>query len=182
MRGNSRHWLLGLVSCGLLVFVLLAGATKAPAAAGGKGGLRVGVFDTRAVALAYTRSQFYQGKAVFDQAAKANAAGEKGDQKVAWARMKLQQQVFGKARVDDALAPVVEKLPAVAKAANVQAITSDFVFSTDSVEQVDITEQLVALYDPNAQTLTMIKDMKGKPPLSEEALMNMETAEHSKGR
>lgn len=184
---SERWWLAGLVSGGVAVAILLTVRTGTIIADAPGDTIRVGVFDTRAVALAYSRSEWSRDKAILDQQHQANdAVDQAGEQKLktaaAWTRMKLQRQVFGRARVDDALAPVLEQLPAIAKAAGVRAITSDLVFADKTMEQVDITEQLVALYHPDAKTRKIINDMKGKPPLTEEQLMRMEAAEHGKGR
>ena len=84
-------------------------------------------------------------------------------------------QAFGNAPVDDILQHVSDKLPGVAQKAGLCAIVQHVDFHDSTVETVDVTAQLVALFDPDERTLTLIRGVRKYKPMSLEAVL---VAEH----
>jgi hypothetical protein len=141
--------------------------------------VRIGVFDSRAVALAYGRSEaFLQSvKAMRAELDKAKAAGDQKriaelEKEGPWIQVRMHQQVFSTATVSGILAQVKDRLPEVASQAGVAVIVSkwEVQFASPSVETVDVTPQLVSLFHPNAQALKFIGQMKDQPPVPFEKL------------
>ena len=151
-------------------FLCLIAVMAAPLAA--QQTVRVGVYDTRAIAVAYTHSTQMQTplRAKMKEMEAAKAAGDKAKVKELdeWGQARqrqLHRQGFGRVPVSDLLACVKGRLPEVAARAGVQVIAADTDYVAPGVETVDITNELVQLYDPSPRVLAIVKDMKGKPPL-----------------
>lgn len=145
---------------------------------------RVGIFDSRGVALAYARSGLY-APVRRDLKAKYEKAKAENDEKTIKeceaegpARHQVQmQQVFSVASVADILEAVKADLPNVAREAGVDIIVSkwEVVHKDPSIELVDVTANLVKLFKPDEATLKMLADMDKQPPVSLlELLMNPE--------
>ena len=56
-------------------------------------------------------------------------------------------------------------MPDVAKKAGVDAIVFECTFAGPNVEIVDITKDLVALFEPSEKTLKIVGQMKDQPPV-----------------
>jgi len=145
--------------------------------------LRVGTFDSRAVALAYYR-KFYRSpefvarvKKLKEDRDRATAAGDQEKVKRLEAEGRGEQershsQVFGSAPIDEIMAKVKDQLPAVAKQAGVDLIVSkwNLTYRSPDAEFVDVTEPIAKLFQPDEQTLKMIRDLPKHQPLSAEEL------------
>ncbi len=133
--------------------------------------IRIGVYDNRAIALAYFGSEY---NPLMQKQVEFKAAKEAGDS----ARIKelelwgpkfqrqLQFQGFCRVPVDDLLAFVKDRLSEVAEEAEVDVIGwyPDFVGSGIVVEKVDITDKLIALFNPSDKVLYDIEiALKVKP-------------------
>jgi hypothetical protein len=152
-----------------------AGRTVAP--------LRVGTFDSRAVALAYYRKhlrspEFVAGmKKLKEQHDQANAAGDNEKAKKLEAEGRAGQehihsQVFGSAPVDEIVAKIKDQLPEIAKQAGVDLIVSKWsiAYRAPGAEFVDVTEPMAKLFQPDEQTWKMIREVPKHEPLSAEEL------------
>jgi hypothetical protein len=144
--------------------------------------VRVGVYDTRAIAVAYAHSSYLQTplKAKMKEMQTAKAAGDTAKVKELdeWGKAgqrKLHFQGFGRVPVTDLLAHVKDRLPEVAARAGVQAIAAETDYIAPGVQTVDITLELVNLYSPSPRVLSIVNDMKGKPPLD---LIEIEKIKH----
>lgn len=132
--------------------------------------VRIGTYDSRAVAIAYAASGF---NPVAEKQRELKAAKAAGDRKKiaeleAWGpahQRALHRQGFGRVPVDDLLAHVAGRLPEAARKAGVEAIVFECNWSSPGLEVVDVTDALVALYAPSERTLAMIADLKKHPPL-----------------
>jgi hypothetical protein len=172
----------------IIVFVLAAlilGVSGMASAAedappnGGKGKIRIGVFDSRAVAVAYAASKFnreqYQKlKKTLDEA-EASGDKEKAERIKAEGKAgqeRLHRQGFGTASVKKYIDLVKDKIPAVAKNAQVDFIVSkwEVAYQAPAVEVVDITDELVQAFEPNDRTLKTVQELKKHPPLDEEEI------------
>ena len=131
---------------------------------------RIGVYDGRAVAIAYA------GSDRFDQWIKAlraehDAAKERGDTKRAdelEAKAVAQQerfhgQAFRGEKVDDVLATVADLLPPILAEAGVTRIERINEERASEVPTVDVTDRLVALFDPGEKQRKWIAEIRTKP-------------------
>jgi hypothetical protein len=136
--------------------------------------IRVGVYNSRSVALAYYRSEAHGEKIAKLKAGyeKAKAAGDKegmakfeklgpGEQD------KAHRQVFGNAPIDDIMEGLKDALPEIREKAGVDKIAREQT-SDPAIEIVDITSKLVEHFKPTKETLKIIEEMKKHPPLSDD--------------
>jgi hypothetical protein len=151
---------------------VLAGATASAQSQTNK--LRVGIYDSRAVAIAYGNSPAFQDSLKSVRADYEKARAEKDDKRMKEidARMKLAQrrmheQGFSTGSVAGILATVTNSLPAIAQKAGVTLIVSkwEVKYQSPEVELVDVTDELVALFHPSEKVLGWVKSCKEKKPL-----------------
>ncbi len=101
----------------------------------GNAKVRVGVYDSRAIALAFVGSEVWKasvGKQLADMRAEYNKAKAEGNQKRMAelqaqgkaSQVRLHKQGFSTAPVDDILKHIQDKIPQIAKAANVGPVVS----------------------------------------------------------
>lgn len=166
--GSPRWFLLNAA----IAWSVVSGATALAQSQTNK--LRVGVYDSRAIAIAYGNSAQFRKSLESVQADYKKAKEEKNDKqaKEIDARMKLQQrrfheQGFSTGSVAGIMATVKDSLPAVAKKAGVQVIVSKWELNSQSpeVEVVEVTDELVALFRPSEKVLGWVKDLKNHPPM-----------------
>jgi hypothetical protein len=67
--------------------------------------------------------------------------------------------------VNDILALVREKLPGVANKAGLEAIAMQCDFALPGVETVDVTDELVLMFDPSEKTLATVKELRKNAPI-----------------
>ncbi len=158
------------------VRALAGGAQPEPKAGAAR---RAGTFDSRAVAVAYYRSEAFrreiQGlKAEFE---KAKAAGDEKRMKELDARGSASQdlahkQSFGTWPIDNVLAAVKGRLPDVARDAAVGLLVSKWsvAYLDPAADTVDVTDSLVSLFAPDETTLKIVAEVRKQEPLSPEAL------------
>ncbi|HXP63495.1 MAG TPA: hypothetical protein VN829_23530 [Dongiaceae bacterium] len=151
---------------------LLTGATVTAQAQTNK--LRIGVYDSRAVAVAYANSTEFRDsiKAVQADYQKAKAAKDDTRIKAIEGRMKLQQrrlheQGFSTGSVAGIMAKIKDALPGAAQKAGVQAIASkwELNYQSPGVEAVDVTDELLALFHASDKGREWAKGVRAKPPL-----------------
>jgi hypothetical protein len=144
--------------------------------------LRLGVFDSRAVAVAYARSELH-ARWMKELLARKQAAVERGDAKEAAAveaegarhQRRFHLQGFSVVPIDDILVHLEGHLPAVAEQMEVDAIVNRWSVAhhRSGVELVDVTEALIAPFEPDDQTLSIVRDLRDREPL------DFEEAEHA---
>ena len=177
----TRRPRLGLTSLALPVALLVASA--APGAADTSAKLRIGTFDSRLVALAYYRSAHGHDalSGLREDIARAKAAND--DKRLKGLEAKgpalqnlMHQQVFGCLSVPNVLAAVSDSLPMIAARAGVSMLVSKWEIRCDTsgAERVDVTLQIVDLFQPDPATRAMIEDaMKQKAaPVPVEQLLD----------
>jgi hypothetical protein len=139
-----------------------------------QGSLRVGTFDSRAVAVAYARSAATQPlmKELVEQYNRAKAAGNQAEMNRLQAEGKsrqdrLHQQVFSTASVADILETIKDQLPAIAKQANVDLIVSkwDSVYLAPGAEPVDLTDLMIKPFKPDQKVLTIVEQLRKQTPV-----------------
>jgi tetratricopeptide (TPR) repeat protein len=140
----------------------------------------VGTFDSRAVAIAYYQSEG-QRQYRRDLSERYEAAEEAGDE---WRIMqmddlfpalqhRMHQQGFSTGSVREIMETISKSLPAVAREAGVSAIVSrwEIPYSSEAVELVDLTAQIVALIDPTERALRIVEELEAVPPVPMEQLL-----------
>ncbi len=148
-----------------------------PQATGGGGKVRLGVFNTRVVALAYGRSEGHNPE-VRAKMAEYNRAKEAGDEeRIAelekWGeegQARMHRQVFGDAPIFDILAKMADELPRVTESAGVDAIVGEVHHAGPGVELVDVTEQMAEVWNPDEETRRIMRELPKHPPVSEQEL------------
>jgi len=141
--------------------------------------LRIGVFDSRAVALAYGNSDEFQRivqgmRADYDKARAANddARAKQLETEGQWSQVRMHQQGFSTGPVSGLLAKVKDKLPAIAAQAGVALIVSkwEVQFMNPAVQTVDVTLPIVKLFNPSDRLLAWVAELKNQDPVPFEKL------------
>jgi hypothetical protein len=148
--------------------------------------IRIGTYDSRAVAIAYGRSKAFLTRVneLREQHKRAtDAADQKAADRLAQEAQALQLRIhlqgFSNAPVDDILAKVSDRLPELAQRRGVAAVVSSADYRDDArVEVVDVTDDLTALFEPDEQTQKVIADLKRQAPLPIEQVARMDHAKH----
>ena len=133
--------------------------------------IRIGVFDSRAVAVAYYNSDFSNNyRQIFQSLATQMQEAKSKDDKEAIAKIEreatlrqaiLHEQGFGTGSVINITETVKDSLIKLANEENLSAIVSkwEISFSNNNVELIDITEKIVHFFDPNDQMKDMVKEI-----------------------
>ena len=138
------------------------------------GKMRIGIFDSRCIALAYGRSAEFtllrDSIEPLYSKAKADSNKEKIDeidQYKPTMQVLLHQQVFSNGSIINIVEKIKEKISAIAKENKLNMILSkwEITFTDGSVELVDITDQLTSLYNPDAATKKIIENIKAMEPV-----------------
>ena len=141
--------------------------------------LRIGTFDSRAVALAFWRSEEgrKQTNGIHEKYAKAKAAKDEKRMKQLeiegpGLQVRMHQQVFSTGSVTDIIEKIKTALPPIAKEAGVSLIVSKWqiAYKDPSVEYINVTPQLIKLFHPSDAVLKIIEDLHKKEPVPIEKL------------
>ena len=168
-----------LISCLACLSVLTSCTQPATEPSGTRP--RVGVYDSRAIAIAFVGSEVYNatdGKALADLKAeydKAKAEGDEDRMAELEAKGKAQQallhkQGFSTAPVDGMLAHIKDQMPGIAKDAGVEAIVSKWdkgaLAKHEGAELADVTIPLVDAFKPNDRQRNSAIEIQKHPPIS----------------
>lgn len=150
-------------------------AAKQPAPATGKSELHVGIYDNRAITEAYAPSKYNPVDEKMKEYEKAKADGDSMRVKEleAWGgkhQRQLHRQGFSRVPVDDLLAHVKDQLPEVARRAGVDVIAWQCDYTSPNVELVDITKELVLLFEPSDKTLKFVDEILKLDPIDLDVL------------
>jgi hypothetical protein len=136
---------------------------------------RIGIYDSRAVAIAYAGSSFQKAKMneLVSRQQKAKAAGDKREvasieaEGRAW-QAQLHRQGFGTAPVDDLLAHVSSELPKIQADAGVTQLLSKWnqpeLKKHAHAGQVDVTMKLVDAFQPSERQRRSAIEIQTKKP------------------
>ncbi len=154
--------------------------TEQPEKKASRPGARIGTYDSRAIGLAYIRSDAFDEKLeqMNAELEKAKAAGDKKRVQELEAWFPTQQavahkQTFGTAPVDDILEPIKHQIPGITKQANVDLIISKWDTGSQwpDAEFVDVTLLMIQPFNPDESTLKMITEQLPKlDPIPSEKL------------
>jgi len=158
----------------LLVLVALIAASLASAAEGdAPEKLRVGVYDSRAVGLAY--GQGGEFKARIDKMKAEHAAAEaSGDtarvrelsHEGPWLQERMHMQVFSNLPIDDILEGRNEMIAKVAESTGVDVIVPSVAWVGEGVEVVDVTVAFVMQFGGDEQAAKeLVREVKNAPPV-----------------
>lgn len=172
--------LVALVLCGVLLPACTGSQASTVSSESQASPVRIGTYESRAVAVAYGRSsqlaqrmkQLHQEHEAAQQAGNAKLA-EQLEAQGRQMQLRMHLQAFSNAPVDDVLNAVREELPKVAQATNVVAIASTPDYHDSSVVLVDVTDELVQLFNPDKQTLKVVKELRKSTPLAIEEVAKM---------
>ena len=134
--------------------------------------VKVGTYNSRAVALAFYRSELWGGVMRAKRAERDSAKQAGSVQKVKelekWGEIQqdlAHKQVFGSAPITNVLGHLAPGFPEIARAAGVAVVASDVQYAGASVQVVDITMHIVEWLKPDARTRAMVEDfLKKNPP------------------
>jgi hypothetical protein len=184
LKGNCMKNIAILFIVGALIALgAMAGRpTKAADVPAAASKVRIGVYDSRAVALAWGRSSEFT-KGINERMAEHKKAKAEGNDKLvkeiegqmSTLQDKMHWQVFGDWNIDEVLAKIKPNYPAIAQKTGVVAIVPRAEFKDVSVETVDVTELMVAQFAPDDKTKAIMKEMTAKPPLAFEELRKVRT-------
>jgi hypothetical protein len=146
------------------------GVGQAKDGATGAGKVRIGTYDNRAVAVAFAASRYNPVKEKMAAYQRAKAAGDRETVKEleAWGehyQRLLHFQGFGRVPVGDLLEPVKDRVRDLAQRRGLAAISMGCDYAAGEVELVDVTEDLVKLYDPSEKTLATAREVRSAKPV-----------------
>ncbi|MBD3869409.1 MAG: hypothetical protein IFK94_14910 [Acidobacteria bacterium] len=159
-----------------VIFTILVACTLASVAICAEEPQRIGVYDSRAIAIAWAGTEPFITE-MKDLRTRHQAATEAGDtelaEKLAAVAVARQEQMhyqgFSTAPVDDILARFDEPVAAALETAGVAIIISKWdeegLDRYPDAERVDVTMDLVLAMNPNERQLGFVKQMGDKPPI-----------------
>lgn len=167
MRRTTMLLIGGLIGGYLVLPIAVSAGEEEPE----KTKIRIGTYDSRAIAIAYAASQFnpVAEKMVAYEKAKAEGDQAKVKELEAWGQQHQRQlhfQGFGRVPVGDLLEPVKEQVARIARDQQLAAVAMNCDFAGQQVELVDITEDLVKLYNPTEKTWKHVREIRKFKPVS----------------
>lgn len=163
-----------LISLGLLLLISSSCMQAQQSAS-----LRIGIYDSRALAIAYYQSPpgqkwFQELKSESATAKAANDAQKLKELEAAAIAMQelMHEQGFSTGSVSNIINVIKDKLPGIAKQAGVPLLVSkwDVVYHDPSIEYIDVTLPLVRLLAPEEKALKLIENLKNHDPVPIETL------------
>jgi len=134
---------------------------------------RIGTFDSRCIAIAYGRTDFL--KNIGDLRKEHEKAKTEGNEEKVKELEKLgpnlqlimHQQGFSTGSVINIMEKIKDKLPAIAEKNNIKLILSkwELFYHDESLELVDITDQIVDLFNLDEQSRNIIEEIKKMEPV-----------------
>jgi hypothetical protein len=141
---------------------------------------RIGTFDSRCVAIAYGRTDFL--KDIGDLRKEHDKARAEGNEERVKELEKLgpnlqfimHQQCFSTGSVINIMEKIKDKLPQIAQKNNVKIILSkwELFYDDGSLEIVDITDDIVNLFDLDEQSRNIVQNIKKMEPVPIEQISN----------
>lgn len=138
--------------------------------------VRIGIFDSRAVAIAYARSTFFKAKmrTLQHELKTAKEAGDTTKVQKLNNRGQLQQrimhnQAFGKGSVTSILDNVRDSLPLISKQFNLASIVSkwELQYIESSIDTINVTIPIVKLFNPDEKAMKSINGMDKVKPIED---------------
>lgn len=177
MKLKTKVVVMGLVVVSMVGLGLVAQEGEATGPA--KALLRVGVYDSRAVAIAFANSEMHnevvKQKMADHDKAKADGDQAKVKELEAWGNTqqeRLHLQGFGTEPVSDILAHIKDELPRIASDTGVDVIVSKWQldFTAKDAQFVDVTQAMVMPFKPSDKVKNWIRQLKDNPPVSRQVI------------
>src|SRR5581483_4670703 len=177
---SRRHFMKpAILGLGLVALGVVTGLNRPSTAADTAGRaapdltpMRVGVYDSHAVAIAYYHSEQWRAELLKRQAeyAQANAAGDRQrmaaiEKQGREAQELAQRQTFGDASIKNILATMTNALAQIRTKANVGSIVAGDVREYSSTNAVDVTSLMLEPFHPTSETMKVIEAVKKQRPL-----------------
>src|SRR5262245_60841213 len=170
---TTHHIAIGISA--LLIVTALAQPSLGQQAAD-KARERIGIYDARAVAVAYAGSAFQEQKLndLKEQFRRAREAGEatkvsRLEAEGQAVQAQLHRQGFGTAAVEDLLTHIATDIPAIQETSGVTCLISKWnapeLGKHPKAERVDVTMQLVDAFHPNELQRKRAIEIQKKPPV-----------------
>lgn len=141
--------------------------------------LKIGTYDSRTIIFAWSRSDFFRQhmakfKSANDSAQKAKDTAKiraLSIQAISYQHL-LHQMIFGTGTVAFVMDLVKDKISEVARNAGVSIVLSkwELIYKDPSAEVVDITEQIVQLFNPKEDIHKMMEEIRKTEPVPLEDL------------
>ena len=142
--------------------------------------VRIGTFDSRCVAIAYGRTDFL--KNISDLRKELEKAKSEGNEERVKELEKMgpnlqfimHQQGFSTGSVINIMEKIKDKIPAIAEKNNVKLVLSkwELFYHDESLEIVDITDQIVNLFNLDEQSRNIVESIKKMEPVPIEQISN----------
>ncbi len=136
--------------------------------------LKIGVYDSRVVALAYYRStgQMARLSRIHEEYNKAKADNNKKriqelEKEGPWNQVRMHQQVFSTAGIAHITAQIADEIKTIARESGVIAVVSrwEMPYLGADVATVDLTLAMAKLFDPDEKTMKIMESMKNQAPV-----------------
>jgi hypothetical protein len=179
---NQKKWNWGVLLLGGLMVVSVSSCLTRDADEMGKGeeggqeAVRIGVYDSRSIAVAYAGSAAHERELekLAEGHARAKAQGDAEEVARLEAQGKAKQekmhrQAFGTAAVEDILATIAEEAARLAERVDVELFLSKWdeggLEKYPGAEQVDVTLDLVDLLEPTEQQRKRAMEIRAMDPV-----------------
>lgn len=173
----------GSFSISIIAFLLLGLFFGSGNKANAQTKFRIGVFDSRAVAVAYYQSKFSNAQETFGSLhARMKEAKDKDDKKAIekieregmLRQAFMHEQGFGRGSINNVTETMKDKMAQLAKSEKLSAIVSkwELVFSGVDVVSIDVTEKIVDFFEPNEKIKSMMKEIMQSEPIKDAYLID----------
>jgi hypothetical protein len=138
--------------------------------------VRIGVYNTRAVALGFYRSPAWQkelrAKMVELDAAKRAGNAKAVEELEKWGKAQqdlAHKQVFGESPITNVLERIAPVLARVSKESELAGIAAAVAYTAPGVSTIEVTMRIVEGLEPDEKTRTMVRQFLDNPPPAGEA-------------
>jgi hypothetical protein len=144
--------------------------------------IRIGVFDSRAVAVAFYNSKFSNVQQIFGEIGKRMKAAQDSNnteeitniQEEAKMRQAfIHEQGFGKGSVSAIMEMMKDKIIELSNKENLNVLISrwELVFTSTNAEVIDVTDKITDLFEPDERIKTILQEMKKQEPIPDAYLI-----------
>ncbi|MEI6899403.1 MAG: hypothetical protein WCL00_05965 [Bacteroidota bacterium] len=178
-RSTLKLWLINLLGSSAMIMVILLSTGYVAKAQKNQPVIKIGVYDSRAVVFAYSRSHYF--KEHLQKFAKQSDSAEKAKDTVRVKEFSMQamsyqhllhQMIFSTGSVHEIMDLIKDQLPELAKKEGVSLIMSKYEVSwkDPSIEVVDLTDQVSMLFKPSDDYKKMAVEISKNAPVPLEEL------------
>ena len=170
-------------SISFIVLILLGFFFSSGKEANAQTKVRIGVFDSRVVAIVFYQSKFSNVQQTFGALRTKMVEAKEKDDKEAIAKIEreatlrqamMHQQGFGDGSVNNITETIKDKMAQLAENENLNAIVSkwELVFSSADIELVDITVKVADFFELNEEMKENVKEVMQSEPIKDAYLID----------